>query len=64
MNESPSAASIRRSALYEVSCPNEADHTQAPKAYVPWHAWAIEKGRTHRQIRCKGCDLYKIWVPR
>ncbi len=45
-------------------CPNAAEHTPRPDGFLAWHAWAERMSRTHRQTRCKGCDLYKIWVPR
>jgi hypothetical protein len=47
------------------SCPNKAEHTY-PEAeqfgYVAWHFWAAKKSKTHRQKKCPGCGLYKIWV--
>ena len=35
----------------------------APTGYLAWHEWAEKKARTHRQTRCPGCGLYKIWKP-
>lgn len=43
-------------------CPNEAAHTPAPAGYVAWHEWAAKMGRTHRQVRCPGCGLFRVWV--
>jgi hypothetical protein len=39
-------------------------HTKAPTTYIAWHDWAEKKSKTHRQIKCPGCGLYKIWVPK
>ncbi len=44
------------------TCPNRKAHTKCPKGYLPWHEWAREKGKTHKQIKCKGCGRYSIWV--
>lgn len=38
-------------------------HTPSPDGYLAWHEWAEKKSKTHRQIKCEGCGLYKIWVP-
>lgn len=48
----------------EVDCPSFHDHTPSPDGYIQWHAWAKRMGRTHRQIRCTGCGLWAIWLPR
>lgn len=48
----------------EADCPGFIDHTPSPPGYLEWHEWAKKMGRTHRQIKCAGCGLYKIWVPR
>lgn len=39
-------------------------HTEGPADYLAWHAWAEAMEKDHRQIRCPGCDLYKVWVPK
>lgn len=39
-------------------------HTPCPRGYIAWHEWAEMKSRTHRQVRCPGCALWKIWVPK
>lgn len=46
-----------------VPCQNEAAHTPAPERYFAWHEWAEEMSKAHRQERCPGCDLFKIWIP-
>jgi len=46
------------------ACPNAAEHTEGPSGYVSWFEWAGRMQRTHRQTRCPGCRLYKIWAPR
>lgn len=48
----------------EKNCPNRSKHTPCPEDYMGWHEWAEEKGKTHRQIRCNGCNLFTIWVPK
>lgn len=48
----------------EPPCPNAAQHTPQPRAYVGWHLWAEQMGRTHNQKRCHGCGLFQIWEPR
>ena len=48
----------------EPPCPNADEHTPAPRAYVAWHVWAEQMGRTHDQKCCDGCGLYRIWVRR
>lgn len=45
-------------------CPNAAQHTPQPDGYLAWHEWADKKSKTHYQIKCPGCDLYAIWVPK
>jgi hypothetical protein len=51
--------------LIEMSCPNIAGHTKGiPAGYGERAEWAMRMGRTHRQTRCPGCDLYVIWVPK
>lgn len=45
-------------------CPHAPLHTPAPRAYVAWHVWAEQMGRTHTQHRCSGCGLYQIWARR
>lgn len=37
-------------------------HTPSPSGYIQWHCWAEIKSKTHRQIKCDECGLYKIWV--
>jgi hypothetical protein len=45
-------------------CPQKSKHTKAPTNYLGWHEWADNKSKTHRQIRCPGCNLFAIWVPK
>jgi len=45
-------------------CPQAEKHTSVPLGYMDWHFWAVEKGKTHRQVRCPGCARLAIWVPR
>lgn len=39
-------------------------HTPAPPGYLAWFEWAREMAKTHRQERCPGCGLWKVWTPR
>jgi len=39
-------------------------HTPCPEGYLAWHEWAEKKAKTHRQVKCKGCGLYALWVPK
>lgn len=48
----------------EPDCPNAAQHTPQPRAYVAWHLWAEQMGRTHDQTRCPDCGLFQIWMLR
>ena len=46
------------------NCPNKSNHSNAPKGYLEWHAWAEEKSKTHYQQLCPDCALWVIWVPK
>ncbi|KKN68704.1 hypothetical protein LCGC14_0448950 [marine sediment metagenome] len=46
------------------NCPNIKEHTPYPDGYIQWHSWAHEANKTHRQIRCSGCNRFTIWIPR
>jgi hypothetical protein len=45
-------------------CPNRDQHPPGPDGYVAWFAWAEEMAKTHKQVRCKGCGRWAIWVPK
>ena len=47
-----------------VLCPNFEGHTAEPEVYLAWHSWAEDMSKTHRQIKCTGCGLYRIWLPK
>ena len=32
--------------------------------YLAWHEWAAEKAKTHKQIKCPHCGLYRVWIPK
>lgn len=54
--------------LIEQICPDRKHHTEQPDSldhdYLAWHAWALKMSKTHEQIKCKGCGLWAIWVPK
>lgn len=35
-----------------------------PEGYLAWHEWADKKSKTHRSLKCRGCGLYTISVPK
>ena len=45
-------------------CPEVRKHTECPKGYLQWHAWAEHKSKTHVSSKCPCCGLYTIWVPK
>lgn len=45
-------------------CPQRDQHTPEPRDDIAWHQWAEGMSRTHRQTRCRGCELWCVWVPR
>lgn len=47
----------------EPPCPNEAEHTPTADDMGPME-WASKMARTHDQVKCAGCGLYKIWTRR
>lgn len=46
------------------TCPNEATHTPRPSGYIAWFEWAERMSKHFKQVRCGGCGLYAIWVPK
>lgn len=46
----------------KMPCKNAHKHTPQPEGYVEWHEWAIRTLKLYRQVKCRGCGLYKIWV--
>lgn len=48
-----------------VNCPERESHAaDRPLDYHEFQRWAVKKLRTHRPVRCKGCDQYLVWVTR
>jgi hypothetical protein len=45
-------------------CPDADQHTEALTGYHEWDAWAEEMVKTHRQVRCPGCNRWLIWEPK
>ena len=39
-------------------------HIYGPSGYVVWHEWAEKMSKTHRQVKCKGCNRFMIWIPK
>ena len=35
-----------------------------PEGGLPRHAWAEKMRKTHKQVMCPECRLYRIWVPK
>ncbi len=40
------------------------EHAVGPDNYVARQDWFKMMAKTHRQLRCDGCGLWKIWVPK
>lgn len=38
------------------------NHTPHPEGFTSWHMWAEQKSKTHKQVKCHGCGLLKVWV--
>lgn len=47
-----------------VPCKNSKNHTPCPKWQLQWQMRADEMIKTHKQVKCKDCDLYVIWNKR
>lgn len=52
-----------RPVAVEPPCPNQAEHT-TPDPSLGLMEWASKMARTHDQVKCAGCGLYRIWVRR
>jgi len=46
-------------------CPLEPRHHEPgrPSGYLAFDSWASDLSKTHRQTKCPGCGLWKVWVP-
>lgn len=58
---------IASAKVAQALCPDFQHHTPCPVAdsdYLGWHAWARKMSKTHRQVKCSGCGLYAIWIPK
>lgn len=42
----------------------ECNHDPEPSGYLAWFEWAEQKAKTHDQLQCPHCKLWKIWVPK
>jgi hypothetical protein len=46
-------------------CERKDLHTSpGPDGYVERSEWAERRLKTHKQRKCPGCGLYRIWVPK
>lgn len=52
----------RHKAKIKFNCPEKDKHTKCPEGYSHWHDWAKIMSKTHKQIKCEFCGLYKIWI--
>jgi len=43
------------------ACSEVLKHTKCPEGYLQWHYWVERMAKTHKQIQCPGCGLYRIW---
>ncbi len=46
------------------ACPWRDQHTPSPSGYLAWHTWAARMAQAHRQVRCKKCQRYAVWLVR
>lgn len=48
------------------SCPRDELHAPDEPNTTPalWTLWAEVKAEHFRQLKCPGCGLYKVWIPR
>lgn len=44
--------------------PGVCKHTPTPDGYNEWHEWARKASKTHAQVRCPCCGLWKVWLPK
>lgn len=51
-------------AVLSSACPLRDAHTPSPSHYSDWHDWAERMKQTHEQVRCAGCGLWLVWVPK
>lgn len=45
----------------ESVCPKRHLHAPAPDGYIARQEWFSKMALTHRQLRCPGCGLWKVW---
>jgi hypothetical protein len=45
-------------------CPLNHEHEPTPRGYTDFFEWADEKAKTHENVPCAACGLFKIWVDR
>lgn len=55
---------VKSPRLRKEYCPNKENHTKHPDGYLEYANWAEEMMKTHYQVKCPGCDLYEIWLPK
>lgn len=45
-------------------CPYNDVHEIGPESTLEWWAWADEMSKKNKNLRCPGCGLFKIIVPK
>lgn len=46
-------------------CPRADDHApDIPENFAALAGWMHTKSRTHRQVACRGCGRWLVWLPR
>ena len=44
-------------------CQRPDEHTPCPDGLIAWQSWAqTMTANGHKQRRCSGCGLYRVWV--
>lgn len=62
----PSPFKADEQRAWDDACPNAAEHCIEGYglSYIGWHEWANTKGRTYRNVACRGCGYYLVWRPK
>lgn len=60
----PTRGAVRWEGQAANKTPRCVQHTEGPRGYVDFFAWAERMSRTHEQRQCPGCGRYVVWKPR